>query len=442
MKSRMRFIPLVIIVIVAALGVYWLTTRAAEQDQGLKASGTIEATDVSLSPEIGGRVIEVTATDGDAVTKDQALVWLDDTLLQAQLKQVQANVQALQAQQRAVQAQQGAARAQQQAAQANYDLLKSGPLIEQVQAAQEAVKTAEANVAGAQAQYDQLKRGPRAADIAAAEAALAQAASQRKVLLDTYDKVTSCVTVPGKGEVCPGLGTREEQTRAARDAAIEAYNAAETKLNQLKSGATKDELNGALAKVNAAKAQQAMAQAQLEQVQKGARVEQLAAAQAQIEAAKAQVEGAAAQYDGAGAQIEAAQAQAAALQAQIDKLTLRAPMTGVVLKRNIEPGEVVAPGASLMTLGDITNLYITVYIPENRYGQIMAGQPVMVRVDSFPDEKFAAKVTRIADQAEFTPRNVQTAEGRATTVFAVKLAVDNAGGKLKPGMPADVYFEE
>ena len=65
-----------------------------------------------------------------------------------------------------------------------------------------------------------------------------------------------------------------------------------------------------------------------------------------------------------------------------------------------------------------------------------------MKVDSFPNETFTAKVTRIADQAEFTPRNVQTAEGRATTVFAVKLAVDNAGGKLKPGMPADVYFED
>ncbi len=65
-----------------------------------------------------------------------------------------------------------------------------------------------------------------------------------------------------------------------------------------------------------------------------------------------------------------------------------------------------------------------------------------MKVDSFPDESFTAKVTRIAEQAEFTPRNVQTAEGRATTVFAVKLAVDNAGGRLKPGMPADVYFNE
>jgi HlyD family secretion protein len=441
-KSRMRFIPLVIIVIVAALGVYWLTTRAAEQDQGLKASGTIEATDVSLSPEIGGRVIEVAATDGDAVQKDQPLVRLDDTLLQAQLTQVEANVRALQAQQRAVQAQQQAARAQQQAAQANYDLLKSGPLAEQVQAAQDTVKTAEANVAAAQAQLAQLKAGARSGDIAAAEAAIAQAAAQLKVATDVHDKTMKCVTVPGRGEVCPALGEREEQARAAMEAAQGAYTAAGARLNQIKSGATGNEINAAQARVNASQAQQDMAQAQLEQVQKGARTEQLAAAQAQIDAAKAQVEGAGAQIDGVGAQVEAAKAQAAALQVQIDKLTLRAPLSGVVLKRNIEPGEVVAPGASLMTLGDTTNLYLTVYIPENRYGQIMAGQPVVVKVDSFPAEKFAAKVTRIADQAEFTPRNVQTAEGRATTVFAVKLAVDNAGGKLKPGMPADVFFEE
>jgi HlyD family secretion protein len=431
-KSRMRFIPIVIIVIVAAMGVYWFTTRAAAQDQGLKASGTIEATDVSLSPEIGGRVIEVAATDGDAVQKNQALVRLDDTLLQAQLKQVAANIQALQAQQRAV-------HAQQQAAQANYDLLKSGPIAEQIDAAQQAVNTAIANVSSAQAQLAQLKAGTRQGDIAAAVSAVAAAESQRKLAQDRYDKVTQCYSVKlPNGQTkdgCPGLGTPEEEARAALNAANEAVSAAQARLTQLKSGATKDEINVSQAKVDSAKAQQAMAQAQLEQVQKGARTEQLAAAQAQIDAA-------AAQFDGAGAQIDAAKAQAEALQAQIDKLTLRAPMGGIVLKRNIEPGEVVAPGAALMTLGDISNLYLTVYIPENRYGQIKAGQPVVVKVDSFPNDKFAAKVTRIADQAEFTPRNVQTAEGRATTVFAVKLAVDNADGRLKPGMPADVYFEE
>ena len=432
MRNRMRLIPLIIILAVAAMGVYWLTTRVTAQAQGLKASGSIEATDVTVSPEIGGRVVEVLATDGDQVKQNQSVVRLDDTLLQAQLRQIEANIQALQAQQRAAQA-------QQHAAQANYDLLKSGPMAEQVQAAQDAVSTAAANVAAAQAQLAQLKAGPRAGDIASAQAAVVQATQQQKVMQDQYDLDVKCYsfTRPDgqKDSVCLGLGMREEQLRVAVNTANENLSAAQARLTQLKSGATRDEINGAQARVDAAKAQQSAAQAQLEQVQKGARSEQLDAAQAQIEAA-------AAQMDGATAQIAAAQAQADSLKAQIDKLTLRAPLAGTVLKRSIEPGEVVAPGAALMTLGDTGNLYITVYVPEDRYGQIKVGQPATVKVDSFPTENFTAKVTRIADQAEFTPRNVQTAEGRATTVFAVRLDVANPDGTLKPGMPADVYFED
>lgn len=426
MHKRLRLIPIGLIIIMVVLGGYWWTTRVTAADGLLRASGTIEATAVTVSPEIGGRVVEVLVAEGERIDADQIVVRLDDRLQQAQLKQLEAAVAAAQAQQRAAQA-------QQQAAQANYDLLKAGPLIEQVQAAQEAVKTAEANVASAQAQYDQLKKGARAADIAAAEAALAQAAAQRKVALDTHDKTMQCMTVPGRGEVCPGLGTPEEQARAALEAAEEAYAAAAERLNQLKRGATQEELTAAQSRVGAAKAQMSMAQAQLAQVEKGARPEQLSAAAAQAAAAQAQI-------DAAAAQLAAAQAQIDVLKVQIDKLTLKAPISGVVLNRSIEPGEVVAPGGTLLIVADTANLYMTVYVPENRYGEIALGATVQVSVDSFPGETFNATVTRIADKAEFTPRNVQTAEGRATTVFAVKLALDNAGGKLKPGMPADVVF--
>jgi HlyD family secretion protein len=79
-------------------------------------------------------------------------------------------------------------------------------------------------------------------------------------------------------------------------------------------------------------------------------------------------------------------------------------------------------------------------VPEDRYGQIALGQFAVVQVDSWPGQAFVATVTHIADRAEFTPRNVQTAEGRRTTVFAVDLALDNPEGRLKPGMPADVTF--
>ena len=94
----------------------------------------------------------------------------------------------------------------------------------------------------------------------------------------------------------------------------------------------------------------------------------------------------------------------------------------------------------MLTLGRLDELTITVYVPEDRVGEVAIGQVAQVTVDSYPGITFNATVTFIADQAEFTPRNVQTVEGRKNTVFAVKLKLDNASGQLKPGMPADVVF--
>jgi multidrug resistance efflux pump len=117
-------------------------------------------------------------------------------------------------------------------------------------------------------------------------------------------------------------------------------------------------------------------------------------------------------------------------------------MEGVVLTRAVEPGEFAPAGAAALRLGDLGELTITVYVPEDRYGQISRGQAATVTVDSFPALSFPAEVTYIADEAEFTPRNVQTVEGRSATVYAIKLSVTDAEGRLKPGMPADVIFSQ
>src|SRR5579859_544427 len=121
-----------------------------------------------------------------------------------------------------------------------------------------------------------------------------------------------------------------------------------------------------------------------------------------------------------------------------DEIT--SPIDGTVMERLIEPGELAAPGGPLMTVADLESLTVTVYVPEDRYGEVYLGKTYPVKVDSFPDETFVGKVSHIADQAEFTPRNVQTIDGRKSTVFAIKLDLQPSGGKLKPGMPADVTF--
>jgi hypothetical protein len=165
-------------------------------------------------------------------------------------------------------------------------------------------------------------------------------------------------------------------------------------------------------------------------------------AQAAVEQARVGLAQAGSQLDGAGKAVEQAGASLDLIDAQMAKLSLAAPATGVVLVRVVEPGEVLQPGSTALIIGQLSDLTITVYIPEDRYGQISLGEPARVSVDSFPGEVFQATVVRIADRAEYTPRNTQTEEERVTTVFAIKLAVDDPEGKLKPGMPADVAFSQ
>jgi multidrug efflux pump subunit AcrA (membrane-fusion protein) len=138
-----------------------------------------------------------------------------------------------------------------------------------------------------------------------------------------------------------------------------------------------------------------------------------------------------------------AQAQAALdlIDLQIEKLEVPTAVAGIVMTRNIEPGEVIQPGMVAFTIGQLDKLTIKVYVPENSYGQISLGDRASVSVDSFPGQVFNATVIRIADRAEYTPRNVQTQEDRQTTVFEIELEVDESQGKLKPGMPADVSFK-
>jgi len=139
-------------------------------------------------------------------------------------------------------------------------------------------------------------------------------------------------------------------------------------------------------------------------------------------------------------QIQAAQAQVQAVQVQLKKAVLIAPVDGIVLSRAIEPGELAAPGATVLEIGKLNQLEVTIYLPENKFALVTPGETATLQVDAYPNRTFTATVLKIADQAQFTPRNVQTVEGRKDTVFAVRLSIANPDLALKPGMPADVNF--
>jgi len=120
-----------------------------------------------------------------------------------------------------------------------------------------------------------------------------------------------------------------------------------------------------------------------------------------------------------------------------------APWDGVILKKNVEVGELIAPNTPIFTLGDLSVAEIMVYVPLMDIGKIKLNQPARIYADPFPNERFTGKVTNISEEAEFTPKNVQTKDERVKEVFAVKIKIPNPDLKLKPGMPADVeVFQE
>lgn len=134
----------------------------------------------------------------------------------------------------------------------------------------------------------------------------------------------------------------------------------------------------------------------------------------------------------------AARAALAAAVAIRDQLTLVAPADGVVLSRYAEPGEALAAGVPVLSIGLVNRPWIRAYVGERFIARIKIGQPAAVRVDGYPELRFTGRVSQIASRAEFTPRAALTERERADLVFGIKVAVDDTGGRLKAGMPVDL----
>jgi HlyD family secretion protein len=436
MKQK-QIVPIIIIagvlIIAAAAVVYFLANPAAWQSvagqmdlsqpktNGLTASGFIEAEEVTIAPELGGRVIELLVEEGDDVEAGQVLVRLDGTLLEAQIEAAQASLDLAQAQ--LAQAQAGARPEQVQKAEAGLAQAQAGrdgayQGWQDLIALRDNPQRLDAQIAQAEAQ------------VAAAKAALDQAVAYKdaaQIAYDNYgDALDKLNDIPP--EYRPGLPMGFHLIPNAYwkawvgvNAAGAAYDGTVAALNDLyQMRDNPQELNAQIAQAEtqyqAAEAAVGMAQAQLDGLKAGATSEEIAVAKAQV---------------------EQAQAALAKLTVQRDKQTISAPVGGVVLEINIHEGELTIPGGTMLTLGDLDHVSLTVYVPEDKLGQVKIGQGVAVSVDSFPDRTFMGEVVAIADEAEFTPRNVQTKEERVNMVFGVEVRIPNPDHVLKPGVPAD-----
>jgi HlyD family secretion protein len=438
MKNTKLFL-LIVALLITAVGC------APTQSNALQASGQIEATEIAIAPELSGRVTQVNVSEGDAVKTGDPLLKLDDSLLQSEKQSAQAALDSANANVRAAQVALDAAQLQ-------YNLTLDAALAEEAttrlsiwdetkpsefdqpiwyfskaerfQATQAEVDSAKAALDDAMTKLSDTAKKAGSAQFIQVEAALAKA---RVAFQNAKDVLDSTNGTSDGSKLHDSAQVNYDEKKIDLDNAQKDYDDA------LTTDGAKDVMD--------ARADAAVAQETYDSAVDKLRALQTGADSPTVQTAAKTVDQAQAQLDLAKSSVTAAQANLDMINTQMDKLTIFAPMDGVILTRSIHIGEVAQAGAATMTIADLSKLTITVYLSEDRYGEVNVGDEVSFTADSFPNETFKATVTRIADQAEFTPRNVQTKEERQTTVYAIELEVNNPDGKLKPGMPVDVTFK-
>jgi len=450
------------LVLVAAVGgaAWWLWRSAPERveqllvrfdlqpaadDGRLLASGDMEASKVRVSTETGGRIVELLADEGDTVEAGQLLVRLDSALLEAQIEQAQALVDVAGATVALVKAQ---ARPE--------ELRQAQAVVAQAEAAREAARQAwldaqrlrdnpqdlDVQIVAARSEVEVAEHRQAAARAEAQAADLELQFWERTMELLRQGADIS-VPIPGGSTITVHMDASSDkmksanlqwnlagqsawQAHEAEREAEEALQAAQQALSHLLE--QRDDPQQLQAQVDSAEAAfrtagaavQAAA-AGLQAVRDGASAEQVALAEAERAGAQAALE---------------------ALLARRDNSLLAAPRQGLVVACPLHAGELALPGSVLLEIADLEEMTLTVYVPEHRLGEVQVGQTVWVSVDSFPDRFFAGEVTRIGDEAEFTPGAVAMQEDEVLLVFAVEIAVPNPDGGLKPGLPADALFPE
>lgn len=323
----------------ALLAVSGAAACGGDEDEGpIRATGYVEATEVRVASEVGGKVLEVFVDEGARVSTGAPLVRLDPTDPQIAMDR---------------------ARAERQQADAQLRLLRAGARPEELRQAAAQVAAAEADERAARAELESAR-----ADLERFEALLAVNAGSRKQRDDA--------------------ATRLEQAQARVRAAAERARAAREALARLRAGARSQE----------------------------------------IEAARARV--------------AASDAQINALQENLNDTRIVAPVNGIVTTRLVDPGEMIAPGAPAIVITDLDRAWANVYVDEPLVPLIKLSDSVTVFTDA--GQQLAGTVTFISPRAEFTPRNVQTANDRAKLVYRVKVTVDNREGVLKSGMPVEAEF--
>ncbi|MCX7604600.1 MAG: HlyD family efflux transporter periplasmic adaptor subunit [Bryobacteraceae bacterium] len=387
MKARQR---IALVAALAAAGIAaWRLMRDRAQDSELRLSGNIELTEIALSFKLPGRVEELLVDEGAVVRAGQVIARQDTAELERQREREAAAAEAagraveqaraaVAYQEKALQQEIALRRAELEAAEKRLEELRRGSRPQEVQAAEAALREAEAAFALAERDWARAQTLHRNEDISAAQ----------------YDQ----------------FRTRFEASRAALERARE-------QVSLVREGPRREQVEQQAAAVERARAALRLAEAGAMELERRRR--ELAMREAERERAKAQL---------------------AVVEVQLAERVLRSPVDGIVLSKSAERGEVVAGGATVVTIGDMARPWLRGYIGERYLGRVKPGMRADVRTDSYPDRTYPGKVTFISSEAEFTPKQIQTEEERQKLVYRIKIELENPRLELKLNMPADAVL--
>jgi HlyD family secretion protein len=330
-----RLRGIVAALVVAGLFASGAACRSKANEGPQRASGYVEATEVRVAPEVGGRVLEVTVHEGDAVAAGVRVARLDTADVEIALRR---------------------AKAERDQALAQLRLLAAGARAEDVRQAAAQAESARADVQAAESELQAAS-----ADLQRFEALLAKNAGSRK---------------------------QRDDAATARDVAA--------------------------ARVAAARERTRAATEGLARLKAGARAEEIAGARARVAAVDAQIE---------------------ALEKNARDAVLTSPVGGIVTSKLVDAGEIVTPRTPIVVVTDLARPWANVYVDEPVVPRLRLGQKVTLITDA--GQRLEGAITFISPRAEFTPRNVQTAEERSRLVYRIKVTVDNHDGVLKSGMPVE-----
>lgn len=377
------------LVLLAALGTAGVLTYRSmhpETSDRILVSGNIELTQVDIAFKTSGRLIERTVNEGDTVQKGMVIARLDREQLLRQRDTAMAALQTAQAQ-----------------------LAESESALSwQKETMQADLQLRNADLSAAESQLLQLKNGSRPQEIQEANAAVSAAQSQYDQAKKDWDRAQS-------------LYKNDDISTSQYDQFRTRFESAEANLKQTKEKAGLVQAGPRAETIETASAQVARARASLRMGQANS-----------IETKRREQDLVARHGD-----IQRARAQIALIDTQLADTIAVSPIDGVVLVKAADVGEVLAPGTSVVSVGDVEHPWLRAYIKERDLGRVKLGAKAKITTDSYPGKVYDGRVSFVSSEAEFTPKQIQTTEERVKLVYRIKIEIDNPRHELKSNMPAD-----